>query len=1055
VLTGAIAGVYFAPLGDWFAADPILPGQSWVRSHLFLGAVLCVLVGLGAALLVDATRPAKVPELNNRVYANDDPTLTDLRLKVNDIWIRGVLDHSLEAQVPLELGFARAAGALHSNISIRRGGSAPVPATTIEQIFKLDEAGRRLLIVGRPGSGKSTQLLHLLRSMLQDADLDPEAPVPVLLPLSAGNWTRIGRSIGDALAWMASEIEERYEVPKAQVERWLTAEKPPLIMLLDGLDEITASNGREACVQMLSRLRTGFAFGMVVACRRAEYFELRSRLHFGIAVEILPLTAIEVDQYLAAAGPPAVELRKLFLADSSLMELFQDPLALVVAVLAYRGRKPGSELLEGSVGQRLDRLWEQYIQQMLHRRRDEIMDRIGNPRYPPHRTRDWLGNIAYGMHRQSRIEFQREIVNLEWLPEPLAAGLRRTVHTIWALISLAGAGMLLYSVAVQHGLHVTLVAMAVTVVSTLTLAILGWGRTGESATEARFDPKRLLDGLWVTLLGGIGISVAVALFAGPYGLVVGLVPFALLGPVVGVGTAFATTEERRPGDPLPRSRKPELSPFPYGREYLLFSPEARLGPQIQLGVVALVAAIPVATILLVTGPLASVRFAQVTLAVCIGPSIGAAWTALSAVVVPGVIGRLALPAGLAMGAFPRPLGRFLEHANERILMRRSSDGHQFLHISLQDHLAGTSTGHRFGGRPFASRRWTPAAAIVPNPRRAADRSVIERIRSVAASEAAATGSSQAGTEHLLIGLLREDSEPVATIRAKYGLVADRVRHELDRTGGSEPSISASPTSDRMALAVQRAEMEAAFAGDSDIRADHVLMAILQDPECRGFRLLRRLGVTADDVRRELDAARADMPATGLGGAVVIAAPDIPHRTRPTAVILVLQHDHNGALGLLLNEPAEAAVHEYFPEWSSVTAAPSRVFTGGAERPQYFFCLGRLDDPSAVPNWSVQVSGRIHVLETSAENASAAAWPGSIRIFAGHLSWPAGQLERELSSGSLWLAGIADNEPFTDTPGTAYSQLARRPNLARAWLEAAARAGNHHADAALGRLNQGH
>jgi predicted NACHT family NTPase len=159
-----------------------------------------------------------------------------------------------------------------------------------------------LLIVGRPGAGKSTQLLHILEKLLEEAEDDPSPPVPVLLPLSAADWA-IRRSIGEALAWMASEIALRYGVPEKQASAWLTAAESPLVVLLDGLDEITDTGDRNACVQMLSRLRSDYTFCMVVASRKAEYFQLRSRLNFGLAVEILPLTADQVDQYLTEAGP--------------------------------------------------------------------------------------------------------------------------------------------------------------------------------------------------------------------------------------------------------------------------------------------------------------------------------------------------------------------------------------------------------------------------------------------------------------------------------------------------------------------------------------------------------------------------------------------------------------------------------------------------------------------------------------------------------------------------------------------------------------------------------
>lgn len=48
-----------------------------------------------------------------------------------------------------------------------------------------DEVGGALLILGAPGTGKTTLLLELARDLLDRAEHDPTHPIPVVFPLSS------------------------------------------------------------------------------------------------------------------------------------------------------------------------------------------------------------------------------------------------------------------------------------------------------------------------------------------------------------------------------------------------------------------------------------------------------------------------------------------------------------------------------------------------------------------------------------------------------------------------------------------------------------------------------------------------------------------------------------------------------------------------------------------------------------------------------------------------------------------------------------------------------
>jgi len=59
------------------------------------------------------------------------------------------------------------------------------PDTKIVDVF--DEMGQNLLVLGEPGSGKTTMLLELARDTIARAEKDSDEPIPVVFNLSS--WT--------------------------------------------------------------------------------------------------------------------------------------------------------------------------------------------------------------------------------------------------------------------------------------------------------------------------------------------------------------------------------------------------------------------------------------------------------------------------------------------------------------------------------------------------------------------------------------------------------------------------------------------------------------------------------------------------------------------------------------------------------------------------------------------------------------------------------------------------------------------------------------------------
>ena len=326
--------------------------------------------------------------------------------QVRGTWINQVLMHSLYQTARIELGFEVHQTAVdHPWDMVLRQTENPSrvlpPGTRISDIY--DQLGEELLILGQPGSGKTTMLLELTRDLLDRAEVDKGHPLPVVFNLSS--W---GADQPPLDAWLATELNVRYGVPKKLAKEWVREER--FLPLLDGLDEVALAR-RAACVKAINTFRTHHGLLPVVVCSRvADYEALAVQLRLQGAVEIQPLTETQVDRLLEDAGPSLLGVQKALKTNATLKKLLDTPLMLSVAVLAYQG--PSSEALQAAES-RTDRraqLFQTYVQRML-----ECYQSRYTARYSRQQILRWLAWLGRQMDSRAQSIFYLERMQPDWL----------------------------------------------------------------------------------------------------------------------------------------------------------------------------------------------------------------------------------------------------------------------------------------------------------------------------------------------------------------------------------------------------------------------------------------------------------------------------------------------------------------------------------------------------------------------------------------------------------------------------------------------------------------
>lgn len=164
--------------------------------------------------------------------------------------------------------------------------------------------------------------------------------------------------------------------------------------------------------------------------------------------------------------------------------------------------------------------------------------------------------------------------------------------------------------------------------------------------------------------------------------------------------------------------------------------------------------------------------------------------------------------------------------------------------------------------------------------------------------------------------------------------------------------------------------------------------------------------------------------------LLVASPALADPNFFRSVVLIMDHDSDGAVGVVLDRPLDVDVSDHLPTWSKRISPPARIFEGGPVQPETAIGVARRPGVAAEQTWQ-PTPDFVGFVDVSLAPDDVDGLEEA-RIFSGYAGWGAGQLEMELEIGSWFPVEGSADDVFDPIPMTLWRRVLQRqePHIAR-------------------------
>ena len=359
---------------------------AWSGHVIIMLTALLLLAALSCIILIRKYKDVK------RIHRVDEKKVRQSYLN----WLKADVDNRLSRSIHkirlIDLKMKESDDLLDRLVFKEVGGDE---FTMLDLYGDFPEKENRVLILGDPGSGKTTTLLKLTEKLCDSAVHDDNAVIPILVNLShwalsrdnGGNdvQPRSGRFL------FAGRLFSARKQKKMSFEEWLVhmlvhfdgagvdrenaakwVEKRNVALFLDGFDEAREDVKLDVVEALRKYITTDYNLTVAVCCRTLDYNAFYQSANIGLplqaAVRIQPLTPEQINGYLDKAK--AAELKKLMEVDSELMKMAENPLNLSIMTLTYGDGCAPPPRFDGLLSKTFRRrhLFSSYVTSMMQRK---------------------------------------------------------------------------------------------------------------------------------------------------------------------------------------------------------------------------------------------------------------------------------------------------------------------------------------------------------------------------------------------------------------------------------------------------------------------------------------------------------------------------------------------------------------------------------------------------------------------------------------------------------------------------------------------------------------